>query len=86
MKIDVEGATGLVLQGAVETLRRAKPVMTFEYGRDAAKLYGVPDEDIYTLLCHEIGLRLFDMDGNGPLDLVQFTDGLATRWNWVAHE
>lgn len=46
----------------------------------------MPDEDIYTLLCHDIGLGLFDMDGNGPLDLVQFTDGLATRWNWVAHE
>jgi FkbM family methyltransferase len=86
VKIDVEGATGLVLQGAVETLRRAKPVMTFEHGRDAAGLYGVPDEDIYGLLIGDIGLRLFDMDGEGPLDLPQFKEGLATRWNWVAHE
>jgi FkbM family methyltransferase len=85
VKIDVEGATGLVLRGAVETLRRAQPVMTFEHGRDAAGLYGVPDEDIYQLLCLDIGLRLFDMDGNGPLDLPQFKEGLATRWNWVAH-
>jgi FkbM family methyltransferase len=86
VKIDVEGATGLVLQGAVDTLRKAKPVMTFEHGRHAERVYGIPDEDIYTLLCSDVGLRLFDMDGNGPLDLPQFKDGLATQWNWVAHE
>lgn len=86
VKIDVEGATGLVLQGAVETLRRAKPTMTFEHGREAAALYGVSDEEVYQLLCREIGLRLFDMDGNGPLSLAEFQDGLQTRWNWVAHD
>jgi FkbM family methyltransferase len=86
VKIDVEGATGLVLQGAVETLRKAKPVMTFEYGRQAAALYGVSDEEVHQLLTEDVGLRLFDMDGNGPLSLAQFQEGLQTHWNWVAHE
>ena len=85
VKIDVEGAAGLVLQGAVETLRRAQPVLAFEHGRESAALYGLPDDEIYDLVCGEIGLRLFDMDGNGPLDLPQFKEGLATRWNWIAH-
>ena len=31
MKIDVEGAEGLVIQGAAETIRKYKPVITFEY-------------------------------------------------------
>ncbi len=86
VKIDVEGATGLVLDGAIDTLRRAKPVIAFELGRHAAHVYGISDEDVYTMLCHDIGLRLFDLDGQGPLDLSQFRDGLNTRWNWVAHE
>ena len=31
MKIDVEGAEGLVLKGAVNTIRKFKPVITFEH-------------------------------------------------------
>jgi hypothetical protein len=33
-------------------------------------------------------LRLFDMDGDGPLDLAHFEDKLATgnHWNWIAHD
>jgi hypothetical protein len=31
MKIDVEGAEGLVLQGAHETLRRCRPLIIFEF-------------------------------------------------------
>src|ERR1700722_2120967 len=85
VKIDVEGAERLVLEGAMRTLRLARPTIAFEHG-----WHGDEDRDrsepIYQLICEDLGLRLFDMDGNGPLALSEFFDGLRTRWNWVAHE
>lgn len=80
IKIDVEGAEHLVLRGALSTLQRAKPVVAFEHG-----LTDGVSEEIYGLLCDGVGLRMFNMDGDGPLSLAQFLDQLRTRWNWVAH-
>jgi FkbM family methyltransferase len=81
IKIDVEGAEIRVLRGAIDTLRRAKPVIAFEHVWD-------PDgsEEMYSLICGDVGLRIFDMDGNGPLTRPQFFEELHARWNWVAHE
>lgn len=45
IKIDVEGAEMLVLQGARETISRSKPVIIFEHGIGASDIYGTgPDE------------------------------------------
>jgi FkbM family methyltransferase len=84
VKIDVEGAELLVIEGAMDTLRRAKPTIAFEHGRHLDDP-GASNE-IYRLICDRVGLRLFDMDGNGPLDQPRFLDGLNSRWNWIAHE
>jgi hypothetical protein len=85
VKIDVEGAERLVLEGAMRTFSIAKPTIAFEHG-----WHGLEDRDrselIYRLIREDLGLRLFDMDGNGPLELTDFFDRLRTRWNWVAHE
>lgn len=81
IKIDVEGAERLVLRGAMDTLRRAKPIIALEHLWDPEG-----SEEIYALICDDVGLRLFDMDGNGPLDRPQFFDELAFRFNWIAHE
>ncbi|HUY65700.1 MAG TPA: FkbM family methyltransferase, partial [Acidimicrobiales bacterium] len=88
VKIDVEGAEALVVEGALLTLRKAKPVIAFEHGWGGGEQFGVSDEDMFKLVCHDVGLRLFDLEGNGPLGLAQFRDELATgdRWNWIAHE
>ncbi len=87
VKIDVEGAESLVMAGAIDTLRAAQPVLAFEHGWGGGESHGVSDGQMYELVCGDIGLRLFDMDGNGPLDLHQFCEALASgqRWNWVAH-
>jgi FkbM family methyltransferase len=81
VKIDVEGAEQLVLRGAMDTLRRAKPVVAFEHAwHDEAS------EEIYELICDDVGFRMFDMDGHGPLSRAQFIEESTRRFNWVAHE
>ncbi len=80
VKIDVEGAEWDVLCGAIETLRTARPLVAFEHRRRPKVT-----EEIFDLLCNDVGLRLFDMDGHGPLTRSAFLDAAADRWNWVAH-
>lgn len=63
IKIDVEGAEYLVLQGARETIRRTRPVIIFEFGMGAADCYGTRPEDIYQLLCSDLGLRINTLKG-----------------------
>ncbi len=47
LKIDVEGAEMLVLQGGVELLKRCKPVVIFEYGLGASDVYGSTPETTF---------------------------------------
>jgi FkbM family methyltransferase len=85
IKIDVEGAEALVLEGAIETLARHKPIVALEHG-DTAGMYGTTHGDIHALLCDRAGLRVFDMDGGGPYSRDAFEKACAdgARWNWLA--
>ncbi len=72
IKIDVEGAEREVLEGAIETIVRYKPTVVFEHGKGAAPHYATGPRDVYALLCAQAGLRIFDLDGQGPFDLAEF--------------
>lgn len=95
IKIDVEGAELGVLSGAVETLRRSRPVVVFEHSRmefDAGlvPVVGRADSEknraIFDLLVGEMGYRLFDLDGAGPLGCDDFRELYETveRFNFLA--
>ncbi|AMY12970.1 2-O-methyltransferase NoeI [Luteitalea pratensis] len=58
IKIDVEGAELQVLEGAVRTLHRNRPVVVFEHGLGAADCYGTRPEQVYDLLTKEAGLAV----------------------------
>jgi hypothetical protein len=42
---------------------------------------------VWELLHDRAGLRIFDLDGNGPYSMTEFEDefSVARRWNYVAH-
>jgi FkbM family methyltransferase len=79
IKIDVEGGELQVLRGAVNTIRKSKPVIIFEHGLGAADCYGTAPEQVYDLLS-EGGLYLSLMEswlkGDSPLT----RQGFATRF------
>jgi FkbM family methyltransferase len=87
IKIDVEGAEQLVIEGAMETIKRHRPIILFEHGTGASDYYGTGPSDIYRLLCDSAGLRIFDLDGDGPYSLAQLEIVYRRndRWNFVAH-
>ena len=74
IKIDIEGAERQVLQGAIETISKLKPIIIFEHGKGRASHYGTQPRHIYELLYDEAGLNIFDMDGNGPYSLGQLEE------------
>lgn len=86
IKVDVEGAEHMVFEGALQTLCRWKPIVVFEHGRGAADCYGSDPVHVFSLL-HEAGLRIFNLDGDGPYSVAQFQDIFNSNayWNFVAH-
>ena len=87
IKIDVEGAERQVIEGAINTISKHKPIVVFEHGKQASSYYDTLACHIFKLLHDEAGLRIFDMDGNGPFTLGRFEEIYASGklWNFVAH-
>ena len=80
IKVDVEGAEVKVFGGAVETLRRFRPVLLFEH--DRSDLYETTSDVLWDLL-DECGYRIFNLEGSGPYSRDQFRTP-APEWNYAA--
>jgi FkbM family methyltransferase len=86
VKIDVEGAEEHVLRGALETLRRHRPLIAFEHGLGSADHYETTPGAIHGLLVDELGYAIFGLDGDGPYDRARFEEifAAAERVNFAA--
>ncbi|GAB4487720.1 MAG: FkbM family methyltransferase [Saprospiraceae bacterium] len=85
IKIDVEGGEILVLRGALETLRRCKPVVIFEHGLGASELYGATPEQVFDLF-EQCGLKVSLMcrflKNQQPLTREEFARHYYRKWNY----
>jgi len=68
LKIDAEGADGLVCRGAVETLRKYSPPVMFEYYRGSAARMGLSEDEPIQLLS-SLGYRFHRFEGLGMLEV-----------------
>jgi FkbM family methyltransferase len=87
IKIDVEGAEGLVIAGAIETIRRSTPYVIFEHGQQSSQVFGTTSTDLYDRLTGECGLRISLLADwlrrRRPLTRSEFAR--ADAWYFVAH-
>lgn len=90
IKIDVEGGELLVLQGAVQTIKKHRPVIIFEHGLGASDMYGSTPDKVFNLL-HSCGLKISVMKqwlGNkAPLSLKEFENIYKSNseYYFIAH-
>lgn len=71
IKLDVEGFEPVVIQGALKSIRRFKPIIAAEINKGALARYSWIDDDIYRPL-FELGYTRKMIDPNHTLDLPQF--------------
>lgn len=58
IKIDVEGAEGLVILGALGTIQRNRPYVILEHGGQSSEAFGYSSGQIYDLLVSTCGLQV----------------------------
>jgi FkbM family methyltransferase len=85
IKIDVEGGELDVMRGGRRTLETHRPLVVFEHHAAAAPAYECGPEDVHAFL-DGIGMRVFDIDGNGPYSAADMRPvfNARTLWTWVA--
>lgn len=61
IKIDVEGAEFLVMEGGKNTLKKYQPIIVFEHGLGGADVYGIRPEQVFELLHDECDMNVSTM-------------------------
>lgn len=84
IKIDAEGAEWSILRGARETIRRHRPVVSFEFGAASYGVYGVVPEDVHAYFT-ELGYGIYDILGR-DLEVAAFAYSSRHQalWDYVA--
>jgi FkbM family methyltransferase len=87
IKIDVEGAEGLVIAGALDTIVKNRPFIILEHGMPSSAVFGTTSEDIYDLLVERCGLRISLLRSwlsrTRPLTKREFVG--QSEWYFLAH-
>ena len=83
IKIDVEGGEFDVLKGAVNLLKRCKPIVLFECGKGASDHYDTRPHDLFDFLNKEIGLEIYTLQSflkeQKPLNKSEFEHHFETN-------
>lgn len=85
IKIDVEGGELNVLEGAVETIKRTKPVIIFEHGLGASEFYDSSPEKVFALfdsMNYNISLMKSWLDNKSSFTLDQFKNQFYEKKNY----
>lgn len=83
IRIDVDGAEGLVLQGAMRTIEHFQPALLVEHGNSCAHGGLGQSSTAFFEQVSDLGLRIFDLDGRGPYDATGFQ--LAVRGRGIVN-
>lgn len=79
IRIDVDGSEGLVLQGARRTIQRHQPALLVEHGNSLCHGGLGQNSSSFFHQVTDLGLRIFDLDGQGPYELDAFIRAVAGR-------
>jgi FkbM family methyltransferase len=82
VKIDVEGGELAVLQGGLQLLVRARPLVIFEHTGEASALYGASADELWQLLSEQ-GYIIYSATGEGPFSRLEFERASGVV-NWLA--
>jgi len=91
IKIDVEGAEFLVLQGSAHILKKNRPLVIFEFGLGASDFYKVQPEDVFSFFSSSCNMKISLMKdflhGKDPLTPEGFSSHYfnRTEYYFVAH-
>jgi len=87
IKVDVEGAEGLVISGGLDTIKRNRPYIILEHGRTSSAAFETNSEDIYDALVDQCGLTVSLLPDwlSGRRSLTKQEFIAQSEWYFLAH-